>query len=74
MVDQVSPPLKETQAPPSLPSIMRRGSAGSIHRSWLSPCGADTVVKVLPASVDFQAARLSTHTVSASCGSANTWW
>ena len=36
---QVSPPFTETLAPPSLPLIMRFGSSGAIHRSWLSPCG-----------------------------------
>jgi hypothetical protein len=53
MVDHDCPPLKDTQAPPSLPSIMRRESAGSIQRSWLSPCGVDTSTKLLPASMDF---------------------
>ena len=27
---------------------------GSIHRSWLSPCGVVTCANVLPPSIDFQ--------------------
>ena len=65
--------MNDTHAPPSLPSTMRSVSSGSIHRSWLSPCGVVTSVKVLPPSVDFHAFRFSTHTVFGSCGSAKTW-
>ena len=60
MVDQLWPPLNETQAPPSLPSTIRRGSRGSIHRSWLSPWGVVISVKVVPPSVDFHIRRLVT--------------
>jgi len=52
IVDQVPPPLNVIVAPPSFPLIMRRESSGSIQRSWLSPCGARTVVYVLPPSTD----------------------
>ena len=51
-----APPLNVTHAPPSLPSIIRRGFAGSIQRSWLSPCGVATSPKVLPPSLDFHSA------------------
>ena len=60
IVDHVSPPLKLTQAPPSLPSIIRQVSFGSIHSSWLSPWGVLTPVNVRPPSVDFHMPRLST--------------
>jgi hypothetical protein len=53
MDDHDWPPLNDTQAPPSLPSIMRRESRGSIQRSWLSPCGVATSAKLLPPSIDF---------------------
>ena len=71
-LDQVSPPLRETVAPPSFPSIIRRLSFGSIHRSCWSPWGMGTSVKLRPPSVDFNVFAASTHTVSGSDGSAKT--
>src|SRR4051794_3616506 len=48
---QESPPLKLIVPPPSFPRIIRFGFAGSIHKSWLSPCGAGTGSNTLPPSM-----------------------
>ena len=50
----------------------RFGFVGSIHMSWLSPCGGRSCVHALPASVDFWNPTFGSYSVSLSFGSANT--
>src|SRR5271169_1563868 len=52
----------EPDAPPSLPSISRRGFPGSIHRPWWSPCGAGRSSKVLPPSTERKRPVFSAYT------------
>src|ERR1051326_7722915 len=68
---QVRPPLVLTVPPPSLALIILSGSSGSIQRSWLSPCGAGTLLKVAPPSVERYMLVLSTYTWSLFFGSAS---
>src|SRR5439155_7509047 len=51
-VDQLAPPSCVMFAPPSLVSISIFGLSGLNHMTWWSPCGALTLVKVFPPSVD----------------------
>src|SRR4029079_9893346 len=70
--DHVPPPSKLIVAPPSLPLIIRRESAGSLHRAWVSPCGRRMRENVRPPSVDFHVERFIRNTVFVSDGSAVT--
>ena len=65
-------PSKETHAPPSLPSIMRWGSRGSIHRSWLSLWGVVIMVKSGPRR-PIATPVSAGHMVSARVGWAKIW-
>src|SRR2546428_11906386 len=71
-VDQVAPPLNDTVAPPSFPSIIRFESRGSIHRTWQSPCGTRMRENVRPPSTERHVPRFSTDMVFSSTGSAVT--
>ena len=73
MLLQVSPPSRLTVAPPSLPSIIRIGSAGSNHRSWSSWWGEEITSKVCPPSVERYTFLQSDQTCSGSVGWAYTW-
>src|ERR1041385_3750054 len=68
--DQFEPPSRLIVAPPSLPLIMRREFAGSIHSACVSPCGRRSRVNVCPPSADFQVDRFIAYTVFVSAGSA----
>src|SRR6266849_2327635 len=70
MLDHVVPPSKETVAPPSFASIMRRESLRSIHSVWQSPCGTRMRENVLPPSTERQVPRLRTYTMFSFAGSA----
>ena len=74
IVDQVSAPSKETDAPPSLPSTILLGSRGSIHRSWLSLWVVVMIVKDRPPLSDLKAWMARIHIVSALVGWAKMWW
>src|SRR5260370_17199099 len=69
MLDHVVPPSKETVAPPSFASIMRRESLRSIHSVWQSPCGTRMRENVLPPSTERQVPRLRTYTMFSFAGS-----